>query len=50
MTHGMCEIRKHALWYTKGLKGSAKLRNEFSTVKTYDELKLLAEKVVEFQE
>ncbi len=50
MTHGMCEIRKHALWYTKGLKGSAKLRSEFSTVKTYDELKLLAEKVVEIRD
>ena len=49
MSHGMCEIRKHALWYTKGLKGSAKLRSEFSTVKTYDELKILAEKVIEIQ-
>lgn len=44
---GMCEIRKHALWYTKGLRGAAKLRNEFSTVKTFDELKLLSEKVLE---
>lgn len=49
VTHGMCEIRKHALWYTKGLKGSAKLRSEFSTVKAYDELKLLAEKVISLQ-
>lgn len=47
MQRGMCEIRKHALWYTKGLRGSAKLRNEFSNVKTYDELKLLAEKVLD---
>lgn len=45
--NGMREIRKHALWYTKGLKGSARLRNEFSVVKTFDELKLLAEKVVD---
>lgn len=45
--HGMCEIRKHALWYTKGIRGSNKLRNEFSTVKTYEELKLLAERVIE---
>lgn len=43
---GMCEIRKHALWYTKGLRGSAKLRSEFSTVKTFDELKELSEKVI----
>ena len=49
MQRGMCEIRKHALWYTKGLRGSAKLRNEFSNVKTYDELKLLAEKVLDIK-
>lgn len=46
---GMCEIRKHALWYTKGLKGAAKLRNEFSVVKTFDELKLLAERVIDIK-
>ncbi len=48
--NGMCEIRKHALWYTKGLRGSAKLRSEFSIVKTYEELKLLAEKVTEIKD
>ncbi len=48
--NGMCEIRKHALWYTKGLRGSAKLRSEFSVVKTYEELKLLAEKVTEIKD
>ncbi len=48
--NGMCEIRKHALWYTKGLRGSAKLRSEFSVVKTFDELKILAEKVTEIKE
>lgn len=47
---GMCEVRKHALWYTKGLKGSAKLRKEFSVVKSFDELNLLAEKIVEIKE
>jgi len=50
MEHGMCEIRKHALWYTKGIRGSARLRNEFSTVKTLDELKALAEKVTKIKE
>ena len=48
--NGMCEIRKHALWYTKGLRGSAKLRSEFSIVKSYDELKLLAERVTEIKD
>lgn len=46
---GMCEVRKHALWYTKGLKGSAKLRNEFSTVKTFEELRMLSQKVIEIK-
>ena len=43
---GMLEIRKHALWYTKGLKGSAKLRNKFSNVSSFEELHLLAERTV----
>lgn len=43
---GMCETRKHALWYTKGLKGSAKLRKELSTVKSMDELTALSEKII----
>ena len=47
---GMLEIRKHALWYTKGLKGSAKLRNEFSNVSSRNELRLLAEKAVALAE
>lgn len=42
---GICEARKHALWYVKGIRGAAQLRNRFSTIKTLDELKLLAEKV-----
>lgn len=46
---GIREMRKHALWYTKGLKNSAKLRKEFSVVKSIDELKLLAEKVIELK-
>lgn len=44
--NGMCEIRKHALWYTKGLRGSAKLRNRFSTVASLEELQELAELVI----
>ena len=45
--NGMREIRKHALWYTKGVRGSAKLRNEFSTVKEYNELYQLAKRLIE---
>lgn len=40
--NGMCEVRKHALWYTKGIRNSAKLRNKFSTVSTFEELHELA--------
>ena len=43
--NGMLDMRKHALWYTKGVRGSNKLRNRFSTVKSLEELKLLAEAV-----
>ena len=39
---GINEVRKHALWYTKGLRGSAKLRNRFSTVSSLEELNELA--------
>lgn len=43
---GICEVRKHALWYTKGIKGGAKLRKEFSVLKNLGELDELAEKVI----
>ena len=43
--NGMLDMRKHALWYTKGIRGSNKLRNRFSTVRSLEELKLLAEAV-----
>jgi len=38
------EMRKHAAWYTKGLKGSASLRNNFNHVQTAkDFFKILSE-------
>ncbi len=43
---GIREMRKHVAWYTKGMKGSAKLREEINHVETYEELeKLLREKI-----
>jgi len=39
---GLREARKHALWYTKGIKGSAAYRRQLSEIKTLDELKRLA--------
>lgn len=45
--NGMCEIRKHALWYTKGIRGAAKLRKEYSMVSSMEQLKELAERTIE---
>jgi len=44
--NGICEMRKHALWYTKGIRGSNQLRNRFSTVKSLDELNELADIII----
>lgn len=43
---GIREMRKHVAWYTKGLKGSAKLRDDINKVETYKELfRLLYERI-----
>ena len=43
---GIREMRKHVGWYTKGMKGSAKLRDEINRVESYEELEeLLYEKI-----
>ena len=43
---GVREMRKHVAWYTKGLEGSAKLRDEINRVESYGELEeLLSRKV-----
>ena len=45
---GIREMRKHVAWYTKGMKGSAKLRDQINLVETYEELEaLLHEKITE---
>ena len=38
---GVREMRKHVAWYTKGLPGSAKLRDEINKVESYEELEEL---------
>ncbi|HIW22175.1 MAG TPA: tRNA dihydrouridine synthase DusB [Candidatus Dorea intestinavium] len=38
---GIREMRKHVSWYTKGLKGSAKLRGEISQMDSYEKLEEL---------
>ena len=43
---GIREMRKHVSWYTKGLPGSARLREAINQVESYEELEqLLSEKI-----
>lgn len=43
---GIREMRKHVAWYTKGMKGSARLRDEINKTETYEELeRLLYERI-----
>ena len=45
---GIREMRKHVAWYTKGMKGSAKLRDAINLVESYEELEeLLYRKICE---
>lgn len=43
---GMREARKHAAWYIKGIRGAASLRQEIGSLETIDQLKAIAEKVI----
>ena len=40
---GIREMRKHVAWYTKGMPGSAKLRDAINKVENYEELEELLE-------
>lgn len=43
---GIREMRKHVAWYTKGMEGSAKLRDEINKIEGFDELeRLLKERI-----
>ncbi len=44
---GMREARKHAGWYIKGMRGAATFRREIGELETMDQLKKLAERVIE---
>lgn len=43
---GMREMRKHAAWYTKGMKNSAQFREKCSYIETLDDLAALRELIV----
>ena len=40
---GIREMRKHVAWYTKGMEGSAKLRDDINGVESFEELEVLLE-------
>ena len=42
---GIREMRKHVAWYTKGMPGSAKLRDAINKVETYEELEELLDTI-----
>ena len=42
---GIREMRKHVSWYTKGMKGAARLRSLINQIETYEELEILLEKI-----
>ena len=39
-------MRKHVAWYTKGMKGSAKLRDAINQVESYEELEELLDRAI----
>ena len=41
----MREARKHAGWYTKGLHGAAKYRQELGTIESIEQLQEIAYKI-----
>ena len=45
--HGMREARKHVGWYLKGLSGAAAFRKEAGSLKTFDELLELSNRIYE---
>ena len=44
---GIREARKHAGWYTKGMRGSALLRRDIGAIESLDDLRKIAERIIE---
>lgn len=44
---GMREARKHSGWYIKGVRGAAALRQEIGALENMDQLKTVAQKVID---
>ncbi|HCC08344.1 MAG TPA: tRNA dihydrouridine synthase DusB [Clostridiales bacterium] len=43
---GIREMRKHIIWYTKGIKNAARIRNDISRVESYNDLEEILYKLV----
>lgn len=43
---GINEARKHAIWYTKGLKGGNEFRRRLSTIESINELKKISDEII----
>lgn len=50
MKIGIREARKHALWYTKGLKGSTEYRRQMSTLESIEQLQEIAFRITKDNE
>ncbi len=46
---GMREARKHAVWYIKGIRGAAALRQEIGALESMEQLEAIAEKVIKIE-
>lgn len=44
---GIREARKHAGWYIKGMRGAAAFRRDIGSLESLDELKSMAERIIE---
>ena len=47
---GIREARKHAAWYTKGLRGAAEYRAKMSSIESMDDLKYIAAEFIELSQ
>ena len=47
---GIREARKHALWYTKGLRGSTEYRRQISTLESIEQLQEIAFRITKDNE
>ena len=47
---GIREARKHALWYTKGLRGSSEYRRQMSTIESIEQLQEIAFRITKDNE